>query len=202
MDILRSAQTAAGKTVSQSGRVARSAMEWLGSEFSGGASFSDQAQGWQLFLSEYAKALYEGGINDYASRITRSCARDSIYQCEATGFLNLGLGGLNAANPLFYIKQAYMTCITMYVKEGLITDHDAIRYRNAVEVVFAAADLAQVLNLAKGLAANAGKLDAVRITNSGGLDGRFAPVKELNRLLQEALQTAVENVGGEVAEKK
>ena len=163
-----------------------------------------QQQAWSQFVAEYAKELYRSGIQQYADSIIKDCSdnQNGRLQCISGGFLYVGLGGLNARNPLSYVKAMYLTCVTGLWKDGLLTQAQAQQFRSQFEMVFLLADIAKRDRMIRDLDITMTNLQSVRRTASGDFDKRFRATKTMLRLMRDSLKAATSQVGKTIVEWK
>jgi hypothetical protein len=156
---------------------------------------------WSRIASEYGKELYQSGIQQYADDIVGYCSeqKNSKIQCINSGLLNTSLGGLNAADPLFYLKSVFVTVNTLLYKDGYYTKDQATRIRQDIDYVFIIADLAKLYRLSKKFK-NLGDLKKLPRTAAGEYDRRFRTVKQLMKIFSQALESAVTNVGKDIVD--
>ena len=156
------------------------------------------------FMAEYAKEVYQSGIQQYANEITRDCSASQpgllgTAQCVDSYLINLPLGGLNAVDPLFYIKSVFITIVNVSYQDGYLTKEEADSFKTDFEMAFLLADIAKLDKINKKLKSTVVDLKSVRKTVSGAYDKRFKATKEMIRLLNEALEPAVTKTGEAIA---
>src|SRR5882757_4496911 len=155
------------------------------------------------FLAAIGAELKQLDIVSDIDQVTRDCfinnTSDAV--CVATGMLHGAAIGLEAAAPSTYLKAACLAYVTALLKDGQISPHQAVVYRNQINHAFAAFEIFKVIKVCRHLseAYRALKTEG-RKTAKGLWDMRYAVYDRMVKKINEAAKEALDLVTAEYNE--